>query len=249
MSAPPRAPRPGPADTILYAIGDIHGALAPLLALQAMIAADAARRPARQRVIVHLGDYVDRGPASQAVIGHLLGAHLPGFATVHLRGNHEQLMLDFLDDPGRGGPWFANGGLATLASYGIPVALEAGRPGASETRRLHDALRSLLPRSHRDFLQGSRLQHRIGDYLFVHAGIRPGIGIANQRDDDLLWIREPFLSANNDHGAVVVHGHTITAAPQIRANRIGIDTGAYRTGVLTAVAIEGDRLDVLRTSP
>ena len=122
------APRPrgqGPADTVVYAIGDIHGRLDLLIALQARIAADAARRRARRRVMVHLGDYVDRGPHSQFVLEHLVAMKPHGFETIHLRGNHERMMLDFIDDPARARPWLANGGRATLASYGIPVADDA----------------------------------------------------------------------------------------------------------------------------
>jgi serine/threonine protein phosphatase 1 len=243
------APRPAPAGTAIYAIGDIHGRLDLLLELRAKIAADAARRRASRRILVHLGDYVDRGPDAQRVLDLLISMPMPGFQSVHLRGNHEQLMLDFAADAGRGLRWFVNGGLATLASYGLPFSDDAARPDRAATARLHDGLLALLPRAHRDFLAGLPAWHRVGDYVFVHAGIRPGAPMEAQDIDDLLWIREPFLSANNDPGFVVVHGHTVAAAPQIRRNRIGIDTGAYATGVLTALAIEGDRLEVLQTGP
>ena len=249
MAGPVLAPRPAPDGVVIYAIGDVHGRLDLLLRLQALVAADAARRRATRRILVRLGDYIDRGPDSQRVLDHLVAPPPPGFETVDLRGNHEQLLLDFAADAGRGTRWLANGGLATLASYGLPVPVTDARPDHRSLLRLQDGLLSVLPRAHRDFLRGLPVWHRIGDYVFVHAGIRPGTPLAAQDEADLLWIREPFLSGNDDPGFVVVHGHSISTIPQIRRNRIGIDTGAYATGVLTALAIEGDRLDLIQTSP
>lgn len=242
------AARAVPPDTVVYAIGDIHGRLDKLLALEALVEEDAHRRTAKRRVIVYLGDYVDRGPASQGVVEHLTLTRLRGFDVVHLLGNHERLMLEFLDDPETASPWFASGGLPTLASYGLP-AMERKDLTASDILRLQDGLRSLLPTRHRNFLKNLRLLHREGGFLFVHAGIRPGVALDAQKEDDLIWIRQPFLGSNSDHGFVVVHGHTITGEPEFRPNRIGIDTGAYESGVLTALAIEGGNVAVLQTKP
>ncbi|MBM3521938.1 MAG: serine/threonine protein phosphatase [Alphaproteobacteria bacterium] len=249
-AGPSRAkPRSIPPDTVVYAIGDIHGRLDKLLPLEGMIEADAARRAARRKLLVYLGDYVDRGPDSQGVIEHLSLTRLAGFEAIHLAGNHEKMMVDFLDDAENAGPWFANGGLPTLASYGLVAAGDRKEFGQAEVMRLRDGLRMLLPSRHRTFLKNLRFRHQEGDFLFVHAGIRPGIALDAQKEDDLLWIRQPFLTSNTDHGFVVVHGHTVTAEPEFRPNRIGIDTGAYDSGVLTALAIEGGQVEILQTSP
>jgi serine/threonine protein phosphatase 1 len=242
------APRAVPADTVVYAIGDIHGRLDKLLALEGMIEIDAAARRVKRRVVVYLGDYVDRGPNSQGVIEHLALSRLRGFEVVHLLGNHERLMLDFLDDAEQATPWFANGGLPTLASYGLPAG-ERKELTQTDVLRLQDGLRSLLPSRHRVFLRNLRSIHREGDFVFVHAGIRPGVALDAQKDEDLIWIRQPFLGSTADHGCVVVHGHSIAEEPEFKPNRIGIDTGAYRSGILTALAIEGGRVAVLQTEP
>lgn len=242
------AARSTPADTVVYAIGDVHGRLDKLLALEGMIEIDAGTRQAKRRVLVYLGDYVDRGPDSQGVIEHLALSRLGGFEVVHLIGNHERLMLDFLNDAEQSGPWFANGGLPTLASYGLPAG-DRKELSQADILRLQDGLRSLLPARHRTFLKNLRNVHREGDFVFVHAGIRPGVALDAQKEEDLLWIRQPFLTSAADHGFVVVHGHTITEDPEFKPNRIGIDTGAYDSGILTALAIEGGKVAVLQTSP
>ena len=241
------APRNGPADTVIYAVGDIHGRYDRLLRLQGMIEKDAAKRAGKRRVLVYLGDYIDRGPDSQRVLDHLITMPLGGFETVHLRGNHEQLMLEFMGDVDRGLPWLANGGLKTMASYGLISEETSSRVGRVAQHKMYLDLLGMLPRQHRVFLRDLPTSHRIGNYLFVHAGIRPGATLAMQDDDDLLWIREPFLSANDDYGFVVVHGHTVCAEPEIRHNRICIDTGAYESGVLTALVVDGAKLGILQT--
>ncbi|MBL8701538.1 MAG: metallophosphoesterase [Alphaproteobacteria bacterium] len=241
-------PRTVPAGTVVYAIGDIHGRLDKLLPLEGMIEADAATRASTRKVLVYLGDYVDRGPSSQGVIEHLSLSRPAGFEVVYLAGNHERLMLDFLEDPENAGPWLANGGLPTLASYGLPAG-ERKELSQADVLRLQDGLRMLLPSRHRTFLKNLRFRHQEGDFLFVHAGIRPGVDLAAQTEDDMIWIRQPFLTSNKDHGVVVVHGHTVTEEPEFRPNRIGIDTGAYASGVLTALVIEGGQVGVIQTSP
>lgn len=227
-----------PDDTVVYAVGDVHGCLDLLLRLQQEIAEDMAGRKASRRVVVYLGDYIDRGPDSRGVIEHLAQKPLAGCESVHLAGNHDRWLLDFLDDPGQGQMWLMNGGRATLASYGVAGG-PAGGASAAQAETLRDALDRALPDHHRRFLQRLRYHHEEGDYFFAHAGVRPGIPLAEQTADDLLWIREDFLYSDADFGKVVVHGHTPTHTPEEYPNRIGIDTGAFMSGRLTAVALEG----------
>jgi len=239
-AALPGRPPSLPDGQAVYAIGDVHGRddlLAPLLD------AIAADRAGRRNLLVCLGDYVDRGPASAAVIERLCGFHAGDFAFVPLKGNHEDLMLEFLADPDEGGPWLANGATATLASYGVTVG--PGWPERSHFAALRDELVRNLPRHHRRFLDTLATSHAVGEYLFVHAGIRPGVPIAQQDERDLIWIRGAFLRATEEFGALVVHGHSITERPDLRANRIGIDTGAFASGRLTALSIAGDRLRLI----
>lgn len=240
----PSPRRAVPDDCRVYAIGDIHGRLDLLRGLEDLIRDDAATAPEARKVVVYLGDYVDRGPESRGVIEHLLSQPLAGFARVHLIGNHESMMLGFLRDVTAGPGWLWNGGDATLASYG--VAPPNAWTDRDQLAAAQDGLSAALPPAHRGFLDRLVLSHREGDYLFVHAGIRPGVALAAQDPHDLIWIREEFLLSAADHGAVVVHGHTITGEPQLRDNRIGIDTGAYRSGRLTALALTGDQLRVIQ---
>lgn len=240
MARDPRVPD----GTLVYAIGDVHGRDDLLQELHDRIATDAAGRSARRRLLVHLGDYVDRGPASRQVIDRLASPPLPGFEAVSLKGNHEAFLLAFLRGSEAVEGWLVNGGATTLASYGV----EPPDPRDSEdVDRAREQFRAALPDRHLDFLSGLRLLHQEGDYLFVHAGIRPWAPLDRQVEADLLWIREPFLGWPKAFGPVVVHGHTITNAPDVRSNRIGIDTGAYGTGVLTTLALQGDSRMFLAT--
>ncbi|WP_448204214.1 metallophosphoesterase family protein [Azospirillum sp. sgz302134] len=221
----------------VYAVGDIHGRLDLLEQLLGQIERDAASAADLVKYIVFLGDYVDRGPQSRMVIDRLAGYPPPGFGAIHLRGNHEAAMLEFLEDARSGADWIAYGGGATIASYGIvPPAEDAPVERLAE---IQHQLLAALPHHHRAFLTGLRASIAIGDYLFVHAGIRPGVPLDRQSESDLLWIRREFLTSHADHGKVVVHGHTIADQPEIRANRIGIDTGAFATNRLTALVLEG----------
>ncbi len=240
----PRAAEP-PAGTCLFAIGDIHGRVDLLRALEQRVADEALRRQAARNVVVYLGDYVDRGPHSRAVIEHLLREPLPGLEAVHLKGNHEEFMVRFLDDVAVGPNWLTYGGMETLESYGV----EPPNPHAdiADLERARLALGAALPPAHRAFLDGLRLSHEEGGYVFVHAGLRPGVALAEQRAEDMLWIREPFLRSDADFGAVVVHGHTIVPEPVIRHNRIAIDTGAFATGRLTCLVAHGTARDFLQT--
>ncbi|WP_169816586.1 metallophosphoesterase [Rhodovibrio salinarum] len=246
LHTPQPAPLPGPTDRVVYAIGDIHGRADLLARLHGMILSDAARRGRRAAVAVHLGDYVDRGRESRAVLDRLTDDPLPGLQTAFLCGNHDAWMRAFLDDPEAGRGWLVNGGRETLASYGIPSV--STDPSLRELRRLRADLGAAMPAAHRDFLDGLQLTWREGDYLFVHAGVRPGVPLARQDPDDLINIRQPFLASQSRFdGALVVHGHTIVNTPQVHDNRIALDTGAYATGRLTALVIDGAEISILQT--
>lgn len=237
-----------PADTRVYAVGDVHGRADLLELLHDRIRADAEGSGATRKVVVYLGDYVDRGNESRRVIDMLIEQPLEGFEMVHLKGNHEAFMIDFMDDPMLAQVWIMNGGGATLASYGVEYDHLAGRPlGWDDLEELRRRFVEALPDSHRDFLENLALHHVEGDYLFVHAGIRPGVPVDEQNEDDLVWIRDEFLDSAADHGKIVVHGHTIEWDPVVRPNRIGIDTGAFASGTLTALALEGAERDFLHT--
>jgi serine/threonine protein phosphatase 1 len=228
----------------VYAIGDIHGRRDLLTKLHRAIAADAQDAASLEKICIYIGDYVDRGDESRGVIDLLMSAPLPGFRTVHLLGNHEDIMLRFLEDPAVAPRWIVNGGDATLYSYGVDWR---GHTQADDLEALRLAFRSAVPAIHLKFLRTLPLSHIEGDYLFVHAGIRPGRDLALQDPADLIWIREEFLSSTTDHGRVVVHGHSISPQPEVRDNRIGIDTGAFATGKLTCLVLEGATRRFLQT--
>lgn len=236
-----------PPDTAIYAIGDLHGRLDLLLEMQQRIADDADRRAASRRVVVYLGDYVSRGPDSPGVVDRVREWLPPGFERVTLKGNHEDLLLRFLGgevDTGR--HWLDYGGLEAMAAYGVSIADWSARDDAS-VLELRAGLEAALPAAHLDFLRGLQVSHRAGDYFFVHGGVRPGVPLEAQSARDCMWIRKTFLDSELDHGAVVVHGHSISPAPELRHNRIGIDTGAYRSGVLTCLLLEGGHRGILQT--
>ena len=234
-----------PTATRVYAVGDIHGQLDLLSRMRDLISDDAKVDRRDRNVVVYLGDYIDRGPESRGVVELLLNEPLAGFEEIHLKGNHEDFMLQFLDDPFVGEQWYLNGGDTTLASYGVerPTATD----GPDRFLVVRDRLRRKLPVEHLSFLRSLAMYHVEGDYLFVHAGIRPGRPMAEQQAHDLMWIREEFLSSNADHGCCVVHGHSISPEPEMRRNRIGIDTGAYSTGRLTGLVLDGAERRILRT--
>ncbi len=231
----------------VYAIGDIHGRVDLLRHLHRRILDDAARAPAGTRfTAVYLGDYVDRGEHSREVIDLLLDRPLEGFEAVYLKGNHDHSFLTFLDDESVGPGWFVYGGDATIRSYG--ASAPASMPLNQRLAYVQQALRRTVPEPHRVFLERLQLSRSIGDYLFVHAGIRPGCPLDEQAPEDLLWIRDEFLASRADHGKVVVHGHSMSRRPQVRRNRIGIDTGAYRSDVLTCLVLNGSARRFLDTS-
>jgi serine/threonine protein phosphatase 1 len=235
----------------LYAIGDIHGRLDLFEALLEKIFADASGAPCPgadrdDKVLVLLGDYVDRGPDSRGVIERLCHFAEPGFEVIALLGNHEDVMMQFLSDPSVGPRWCANGGDATLASYGVSVPAEPEAPD-EVWQAVSAAFNDALPATHRGFLRRLAPWYAEGGYLFVHAGLRPGVAVEKQDVEDLIWIRQAFTSSTRDHGALVVHGHSITPEPDFQPNRIGIDTGAYASGVLTCLALAGTRRRILHT--
>jgi serine/threonine protein phosphatase 1 len=219
-----------------YAVGDIHGRLDLLNDLLAGIERELAERPPHKVLLVFLGDLIDRGPNSAQVVERLRAYGRNGARCVFILGNHEEVLLRILDgDSSLIQSWLQYGGAQCLESYGADPREISMLDGASALT----AIRAAIPEEHRKFLKSFVDTCRFGDYLFVHAGIRPGVAIDQQLQSDLRWIREPFLLDETDHGCVVVHGHTITTEVEERPNRIGIDTGAYRTGVLTALALEG----------
>ena len=230
----------------VYAIGDIHGRLDLLDDALARIESDNDSRVPAQVIIVFLGDLIDRGPSSAQVIERARTYRRPGLRTVFITGNHEEVLLrllrgqsQFLQD------WLRFGGADCARSYGISsTALKRTDPD-----RAVEVLRNKIPKHDQEFLESFVDTFRIGSYLFVHAGVRPGVPLPEQKQSDLRWIRHPFLDNEDDHGFIVVHGHTIANQIDVRGNRIGLDTGAYRTGVLTAMGLEGEERWFLQTDP
>lgn len=227
----------------VYAVGDVHGRFDCLGQIERAIARDhAARAPVDEALVIFLGDYVDRGLASRDVVDRLSEPGFAGLPARYLIGNHEDALLRFLADPRAAVAWLSWGGVATLASYGITVA---PNPTITQLMTAQRAFAAALPLAHHDFLARLEVAIELGDYLFVHAGIRPGVALARQRRADLIEIREPFLSYQERLPRRVVHGHTVTADPVILPSRISIDTGAYATGRLTAAMIEDDRVEIV----
>jgi len=223
----------------LYAIGDVHGSDDLLAEVHAEIAADLATHPSETHRIIHLGDYVDRGPDSAAVIERLSRMSAADERVLCLRGNHEEMLLDFLADPVANGTlWLNNAGDSTLRSYGINA--DQWRDNSRHMIKLAERFDAALPADHRDFLNDLDYTARFGDFFFCHAGVRPGVPFEAQDRFDLIWIREKFLASDIDFGAIVVHGHTPQHEPQVRPNRINIDTGAVLGGQLTCLALEGN---------
>jgi serine/threonine protein phosphatase 1 len=219
----------------LYVIGDVHGRADLLAEAAARIERDLVSQPKVETATIFLGDYVDRGPASRDVLARLSSGEFPT-EIVPLRGNHELMLEQFLLYPETGASWRQNGGLETLHSYGVDLGdLRAGR-----YQDVAEGFRKALPPAHLDFVQETRLSLEVGDYYFCHAGVRPGVSLASQSEEDLLWIREPFLSSLDPFEKIVVHGHTPVIEPEIRPNRINLDTGAYITGRLTCLVLEED---------
>jgi serine/threonine protein phosphatase 1 len=230
-----RAPGWMPRGRRAYVVGDIHGRRDKLAALHGLIAADFAARPTGSAVLVHLGDYIDQGPDSAGVVV-LLAADPPvaGMAVVSLLGDHERMLLGGLDgDRAAATDWLWAGGREALVSWGLPADLP------------REEWEGALPAAHVAWLRSLVLTHREGGYLFVHAGIRPGVRLEQQTRDDLVTMRHPFLSTEQDLGVIVVHGHSSAPSVQIGVNRIGLDTGAGIGGKLTCAVLEDDLVGLL----
>ena len=230
------APASLPPGQRIYAVGDVHGCIDQLRDLYGQIEADLTARPTDRATLVHIGDIIDRGPNSAAVVDLLAkGPPIPDTTCVTLLGNHEDMMLKALASlwPEDATLWRANGGTEALESWGI----DFDAPPESWADR--------IPPAHLAFLKSLPLTHRAGGYLFVHAGLRPGTPLERQAPHDMLWIRSQFFASDTDFGFVVVHGHTPLPAPVIRPNRIGIDTGAVKGGKLTCAVLEEDRVGFL----
>ncbi|MBD8688169.1 MULTISPECIES: metallophosphoesterase [unclassified Rhizobium] len=227
----------------IYAIGDIHGCMDLLEAGEEKIIND-IRNTGRKGLVVTLGDYVDRGRKSSAVISHLSSPDVKPFRRIALCGNHDQAFLYAIEHPETIEEWLRFGGKETLLSYGIDI-------DHMRQRRQHmpliigRLLREAVPDEHINFLRNLPVSLKIGRYLFVHAGIRPGIALGDQSDEDLMWIREPFLSKGSGLPLTVIHGHTPSPAPFMSQSRIGIDTQAYSTGSLTILKIDGQNVCLL----
>lgn len=222
----------------VYAVGDVHGQDHLLADLLKQIEDDLARQPEREVTIVFLGDLIDRGPKSAEVVERLRTYRPVGVRVEFLTGNHEEVLLRLLDGEGSLiADWLRFGGAQCARSYGLSASSLARMPSAEAI----ETLRSTIPAEHQAFLASFADTLRAGDYLFVHAGIRPGVPLADQVPFDLRWIRGPFLDHQARHELMVVHGHTITEQVDECAGRIGIDTGAYKHGVLTALVLERDQ--------
>lgn len=220
----------------IYAIGDIHGRADLLAVTLARIDEDQSRSPVARAIEIYLGDYIDRGPHSDRVL-ELLVARSRVAETVLLKGNHEAYLMDFLRRPDTLSDWRHFGGLQTLMSYRLAPSIN---PDAAERRNLSMQLRQILPFSHRAFLNRLVPSFSCGEYFFAHAGVRPGIPLSEQTEEDLLWIREDFLFCYDQYEKVIVHGHTPVVSPEIHRNRINIDTGAYASDRLTGLVLEAD---------
>jgi serine/threonine protein phosphatase 1 len=235
------APRT-PSRTRIYAVGDVHGRDDVLVALFARIDEDLKAQPAAKSIEIFIGDYIDRGPHSREVLDRLI-ARRRDHNMVFLKGNHEECALSVLGESGRLAEWKQMGGMSTLLSYG--VVPPRSDDGSQAQHEIASAFRDALPDDHYRFLQSLALSFSCGDFFFAHAGVRPGIPLSQQSERDLLWIRDDFLLHEEDFGKVVVHGHTPTREPEVRPNRINIDTGAYATGRLTCIVLEADQMRFL----
>ncbi len=237
--------RAAPRGKRAYAIGDIHGCLDLLDRLLERIEEEIEASPKIRTSIIFLGDIIDRGPSSAQVVERLRTFSPTSASTHFLMGNHEEVMLRVMEGDSRLlSNWLRFGGAETLRSYGVE-SRELARASDEEIRA---RLKEAVPDSHREFLDSFADSISFGGYVFVHAGIRPGVDLSEQSQTDLRWIREPFLNDDTDHGFVVVHGHTITPSVDVARNRIGIDTGAFSSGILTALGIEGRKRWLIQTS-
>jgi len=233
-----------PAELRIYAIGDIHGRLDLLNELLARISGDIALRPTVRPLYVFLGDYIDRGTSSRETIDRLI-EHGKTHESVFLKGNHELIAIKCLSDRGLFDQWLRLGGLETLVSYGVPAETLANGKQIAE---LQSAFHGALPQAHFRFFRDLKNSFECGDFFFAHAGVKPNVELSRQKENDLLWIRGEFLTSKDDFGKIVVHGHTPAREIEVGPNRINIDTGAFATGRLSCLVLEGEELSVIDTS-
>lgn len=247
ISRPKAAPEETPPASVpqgvrVYAVGDLHGRPDLLDQVLTRIDVHVAANPIPQPIEVFIGDYVDRGPGSREVVDRLL-TRARTHGSICLKGNHEAYLMDFLRNPAVLHDWRSCGGLETLVSYGLTPSLSA-QP--DEYKKLSQAFDNALPLNHRLFFNGLRTSYVCGDFFFVHAGVRPGVPLEEQSENDLLWIRDDFLTYQGDFGKVIIHGHTPVLRPDVHPNRINIDTGGYATGMMSCLVIEASMLSFLR---
>jgi serine/threonine protein phosphatase 1 len=240
-----RGRRPSlPAGLRFYAIGDIHGRLDLLNELLALINHDIALRSTVRPVYIFLGDYIDRGPSSRATVDKLIEHGLTN-ESIFLKGNHELIALKCLSDRNLFEQWLRLGGLETLISYGLtPESAASGK----QIVELQAAFHNALPRAHFRFFGELQNSFACGDFFFAHAGVKPNVELSRQKESDLLWIRDEFLSSSHDFGKIIVHGHTPVSEIEVGPNRINIDTGAFATGRLTCLILEGESVSIIDTS-
>jgi serine/threonine protein phosphatase 1 len=228
----------------VYAIGDIHGRLDLLNECLCQIDEDLERNKIGRSIQVFLGDYIDRGPASRETVDRLIerGSR---YECVFLKGNHEELALRSLTDAAVLPKWLHFGGLETLVSYGISATTSSEK---RDVINLQSAFQKALPPSHSRFYENLKTHFRCGSYFFAHAGVKPGVELSKQTEKDLLWIRDEFLSSTVDFGMIVVHGHTPTSQVEVRSNQINVDTGAYASGLLSSLVLDGNALAIIDSS-
>lgn len=226
-----------------YAIGDVHGCLDLLTDLIEKIREDDAQKPEKETFVVFLGDLIDRGPDSKGVLDYLIHSP-PDFAkNVFLTGNHEIALLNGLKGDNKLlQTWLNQGGIQCALSYGVPANQLLG----AEPDHIQSVLMQAIPQKHIAFLESLKTSARFGDYFLVHAGVRPGVSLSDQRTEDFFWIRDEFLSSDFDFGVKVIHGHSVSEEVQEKQNRIGVDTGAYNTGILTAICLEDESKSYLQ---
>ena len=237
-----------PKNTRVYAIGDIHGHYDALARMHIAIDKHLDKNPIEKAIIVYLGDYIDRGPDSAKVLARMceMPEEEEGIERVFIKGNHELAFLGFMKDPkSYGKNWMKYGGVQTIESYGVTVPNKEVLLSA-EIERISKELNAAVPEQHKEFCINTRLKYVCGDYLFVHAGIRPKVDLSEQTPQDLVFIRHEFLDYDKPHDKFVVHGHSITEVPDIRNNRVGLDTGYWKHGVLTTGIFEGCTIDFLQ---
>lgn len=237
----------GPEGMRLYAIGDVHGRLDLLTAMHRRIEGELERKPTADWRVIHLGDYVDRGPDSKGVIDFLIDAQKRDPRHLMLAGNHDLGFLDFLDVPDPDGLFMRYGGIQTALSYGVSLGGSSAWFGRADAalRQGHAALVEAVPQNHVEFLRSLAFSVTFGDFFFCHAGIRPGIALESQSPQDLIWIREVFHDHTGLHPKIVVHGHTPVAKPEITGNRVNVDTLAWHSGNLTALVVDGAEKRIL----